>query len=686
MVTNAQAADIPLEKSLDNCAIIIPFKDNHFFTIKCLRSIVASALSSTLPKIYLVDNNSERSETLDAVKTIIDEYPDDIQLLSYSQPFNFSAINNFAVRQCAEKYIFFVNNDIEVLTPGLFEAGIQCLENKEIGAIGFELLYADNTIQHSGIRINSRNNPFHELLNHPSSNVLPQNAVHQTIACTGALLGLKRDIFISAGCFDENLPVSYNDVDLCHSVSKLGLKIVVNRFYKAYHYESKTRQLDSENNECRARLLNDRRKLHEKHANIYMPALVNPSQIKSGRSLNEMLSSNRLISSQNLIQHGPLFKVSFVSTTRQKNVGLDPSIIYRCINPAKYIYSQIKYSKCNVISSAQLVDNFQQFAESGMGDDLLDDFFSSNVVVFHRPSFSPELMQIVSRLKGNGCKIFADYDDFVFDIGEYKNSSAGQQIDSASKDIALLNTFSLNQSALSLFDQFIVSTTELKHELQKTLKHTFNKSYDIHVIPNTPSTFWMSYADVLFNKSSKEKKRVVNTSRLGYFGGTASHSKDFQLVHQWVYDFLASNPQNQFIYCKVAFNQLFPKNFNEQIKSFAPVTYNKLPSIYNLSWLNIAPLSPSSFNQCKSGLKYFESALFGLPVCATPIPDIHHRFEEYPLLFVLDTYESILHAQEESKLLYSHFDQYLEAWNYVLQGLKTENKCIQANFLQLIMA
>jgi glycosyltransferase involved in cell wall biosynthesis len=81
------------------------------------------------PNIYLVDNNSESSETLDAINKVIEEYPDNVKLLSYGKAFNFSAINNFAVNQCTEDYIFFVNNDIEILTPGLFEAGIQCLED-----------------------------------------------------------------------------------------------------------------------------------------------------------------------------------------------------------------------------------------------------------------------------------------------------------------------------------------------------------------------------------------------------------------------------------------------------------------------------------------------------------------------------------------------------------------------------
>ena len=109
MIHNTQATDICLNQALGECAIIIPFKDCSEYTVKCLDSIFASTLSDVLPKIYLIDNNSENGDTLEAISKAIEAYPNHISLLSYQHPFNFSAINNFAVNKVTEKYIFFVH-------------------------------------------------------------------------------------------------------------------------------------------------------------------------------------------------------------------------------------------------------------------------------------------------------------------------------------------------------------------------------------------------------------------------------------------------------------------------------------------------------------------------------------------------------------------------------------------------
>ena len=224
----------------------------------------------------------------------------------------------------------------------------------------------------------------------------------------------------------------------------------------------------------------------------------------------------------------------------------------------------------------------------------------------------------------------------------------------------------------------------LKLNLAKVLTTASRRDYKIHVIQNTPSSYWFSYADILFDQAYKDKKRSVNTSILGYFGGTASHSGDFQLIYQWISDFLRRECNLKFIYCSVALEQLFSELHKDQILKFAPVTFNKLPAVYNMSWLSLAPLSASPFNQSKSGLKYFESAMFGLPVCATHIPDIQDRFKGMPLLYTLDTPHSIKIALENSQLLFCEFNKYLEAWDFVLTNLKKENISINRNLFEVL--
>ncbi len=673
-------------KSCSPVAVIIPYKDQHEYTVKCVRSIFTSLKNPSLAKIYLVDNNSECDETSYSINLLTQEFAGQVICLSYPHAFNFSAINNFAVCSIEEDYIFFVNNDIEVITPRLFEAGIAALDNKEIGIVSFELLYADGSIQHSGVRLNIRNNPYHELLNNEATKDVPEKQLHETFACTGALLGIKKPIFELVGGFDEDFPTSYNDIDLCLKVRNKGLKIVVNRTHKAFHFESKTRGLDyiygNKNTEKKERLLNDRARLHNKYPKIFRNALIDPISCDS----NPLAVKTSECSLSSEIIHTDFHKIFFVSSTRQSNIGLDPSVIYRCINPAKKIHQNYKYSHCNVVSLSRLIDSYKSIScpNNYFDDSILGQLFLSNVVIFHRPQFSIELAQIIEKLKDKGCKIFADYDDYVFDVSTYKNTSAGEKLVKNSEDMSLLHSISLNYAALELFDEFIVSTKVLKLNLAKVLTTASRRDYKIHVIQNTPSSYWFSYADILFDQAYKDKKRSVNTSILGYFGGTASHSGDFQLIYQWISDFLRRECNLKFIYCSVAFEQLFSELHKDQILKFAPVTFNKLPAVYNMSWLSLAPLSASPFNQSKSGLKYFESAMFGLPVCATHIPDIQDRFKGMPLLYTLDTPHSIKIALENSQLLFCEFNKYLEAWDFVLTNLKKENISINRNLFEVL--
>ena len=53
---------------------------------------------------------------------------------------------------------------------------------------------------------------------------------------------MRREVFQKINGFDEvNLPVSFNDVDLCLRIREQGLKIVYAPFAKLYHHESASR-------------------------------------------------------------------------------------------------------------------------------------------------------------------------------------------------------------------------------------------------------------------------------------------------------------------------------------------------------------------------------------------------------------------------------------------------------------
>ena len=76
-----------------------------------------------------------------------------IRIIDYPHPFNFSAINNFGVSQISPDYVVFLNDDTEVITPSWLEAMLEYAQKDQIGAVGAKLRYRDDTIQHGGILI-----------------------------------------------------------------------------------------------------------------------------------------------------------------------------------------------------------------------------------------------------------------------------------------------------------------------------------------------------------------------------------------------------------------------------------------------------------------------------------------------------------------------------------------------------
>ena len=74
-----------------------------------------------------------------------------MRILTWKKEFNYSAINNFAVRESRGEYLLFLNNDVEIITPSWMEEMLQICQQKGVGMVGAKLYYPDDTIQHAGV-------------------------------------------------------------------------------------------------------------------------------------------------------------------------------------------------------------------------------------------------------------------------------------------------------------------------------------------------------------------------------------------------------------------------------------------------------------------------------------------------------------------------------------------------------
>jgi GT2 family glycosyltransferase len=223
-------------------AIIMPTRNQLSF----LKSAIDSIREKTTYNhyhLYIVDNNSDDPQTLVYLREL--EKQDWATVIEYPKPFNFSAINNYAVSQVNDPVLLFLNNDVEMLHGQWLEAMVEHIQRPEIGVVGGKLYYPDGSIQHAGVILGIGGVAGHSHKGLPGSFLGyfgRAEIVHNVSAVTGACMMTRREVFDAAGGFDaENLSIAFNDVDFCLKVRELGYRVIYTPYSELIHHESKSR-------------------------------------------------------------------------------------------------------------------------------------------------------------------------------------------------------------------------------------------------------------------------------------------------------------------------------------------------------------------------------------------------------------------------------------------------------------
>ncbi|OOG51129.1 hypothetical protein B0E50_02515 [Rhodanobacter sp. C01] len=222
-------------------SLIIPTRDGLHLLKRCVDSILSLTRYENY-EVVIVDNQSCESETLEYLAQVVADPR--VRVLPYDLPFNYSALNNFAVRQTSGELVALVNNDIEVISPDwLLEMAGHAMR-PAIGAVGAMLYYPSNRIQHAGVVLGVGGVASHSYCDRPRgyNGQMGRARIAQSLsAVTAACLMIRRSVFEEAGGLNESLRVAFNDVDFCLRVRRLGYRNLWTPFAELYHHESATR-------------------------------------------------------------------------------------------------------------------------------------------------------------------------------------------------------------------------------------------------------------------------------------------------------------------------------------------------------------------------------------------------------------------------------------------------------------
>ena len=221
-------------------SIIIPTRDYIDILDVCIKSIYEKTNYKNY-EIIIVDNNSNQ-DSVNYFNELKDKYKNLI-VLRLECEFNYSYLNNEAVKIANGEYIVLLNNDTEIISNDWLDYMVGYAANDKIGAVGAKLLYPDNTIQHAGIILGKGGIAGHIYSGYEDNidNQLILKIPYNVSAVTAACLMIKKSKYLEVNGLEETLKVAFNDVDLNLKLLAKGYQNVILPNIKLYHHESKSR-------------------------------------------------------------------------------------------------------------------------------------------------------------------------------------------------------------------------------------------------------------------------------------------------------------------------------------------------------------------------------------------------------------------------------------------------------------
>jgi O-antigen biosynthesis protein len=250
----------PLEPCV---SVIIPTRDLTDLLAECIDGVLHRTDYANL-ELLIVDNGSVEPDTLRLFDRLASEETR-VRILRYPGLFNYSALNNAAAREATGDVLLLLNNDTSVIDSGWLRELVSQVLRPDVGMVGAKLLYANQQVQHGGVVLGPHGSVahVHRLVERNDPGYRYQLALTRTLsAVTAACVAIRAAVFFEIGGFDEvNLPVAFNDVDLCLRLGDYGYRVVWTPFAELFHLESASRGKEDVNLATSERILGEMKHL-----------------------------------------------------------------------------------------------------------------------------------------------------------------------------------------------------------------------------------------------------------------------------------------------------------------------------------------------------------------------------------------------------------------------------------------
>ncbi|WP_208976565.1 glycosyltransferase [Methylotuvimicrobium buryatense] len=555
-------------------SIIIPTRDRLDLLKPCVESLLDKTQYPNY-EVLVVDNQSEKSETLEYFQKLEQEY-NHVRVIKYAKPYNYSAINNAAAEQANGDYLVLLNNDTVIIQEQWLERLLNHGLRDEVGIVGARLVFPNQTLQHAGVILGM--GPFgvadHPHISLPLTDPGYMNraqVVQNFSAVTAACLLIRKSIYFDVGGLDaENFKVLFNDVDLCLKVRERGYKIVWTPYVTEVHHGSSSIKADrNPDNVKRARQEADGM------VKKWLPQLANDPAYNRNLSLKHR---HFQIETETDVTWNPDFHDRLrVYAFPGNDTGIGE---YRVRAPLRVL------TNAAMIQSSLLPNH----SETLIPDIVEIERVKPDVMMLQN-GFADYLINAWTQYKrfNNVFQIFSQ-DDLIHMLPK-KHPLQGKWPKDLRKRLRKL----LEQS-----DRLIVATEPLKEEYGKY-------SQDVRLVPNyLEKARWLGL-DIKFTEQRDGKPRV------GWAGG-GQHQGDLELILPVVE---ATANEIDWVFMGMCPDMLRP--FSKEFHS--GVLFDQYPAkLASLDLdLAIAPLEYNNFNMAKTNLRLLEYGILGWPVVCSDV-------------------------------------------------------------------
>lgn len=245
--------------------------------------------------------------------------------------------------------------------------------------------------------------------------------------------------------------------------------------------------------------------------------------------------------------------------------------------------------------------------------ELWKDLACIDVLMVIRCGWTKTLEEFLTAAKERGIRLCYDIDDLVChprympDIIEAVGITKDEKLD-----------FWFGQTERN---RMILQMCETMSTTNKYLGRLLKKDFDkpCYILKN-----YLNWAQEDVSESYFAAKQALKPQKpfiIGYFSGSPTHVRDLMMVMPQLEEFLSEHEDSVL---QIVGYMEFPKKYEylvqkEKIRCVPFQTFIGLQYEQAVVDVNIVPLVNNDFSNCKSELKYFESAIVGTVTCAAPV-------------------------------------------------------------------